>query len=203
MNGQLDRRQRRTRAALHAALERLVDRTPYHTLNVSLVADAADIGRPTFYRHFDDVHGLLIDRLLGDLDDQLALARRLAAEGMVAEELLTAVTLFALDLIAAHPRLYRPLLDGSAGANAVTLFRDQIAQLVAILPGTPEAPEGGAASLQIGTVAGAISGFLLTWIEGGMQPAPGEATAQMVRMIGPLMTGDAAAPRAQAGSRSV
>lgn len=76
----LDRRQRRTRVALHGALDRLIDRLPYADLSVSRLSDEADVGRPTFYRHFPDVSALLLDRLSGDLQEQLAVTRALSAE---------------------------------------------------------------------------------------------------------------------------
>ncbi|PQM27752.1 hypothetical protein CVO77_04085 [Sphingopyxis lindanitolerans] len=182
-----DRRQRRTRAALHGALDRLIDRLPFSKLSISQISDEADVGRPTFYRHFADVNALLIDRLRGDLEEQAELARSLKATNASPRVLLTEVTAFACRRIATHPALYRALLDGSAGANGVALFRDQIAHIVALLPTRNEAQDPHRSALAVGAVAGAVAGFLLAWIEDGLEPDIGEAAALLVTMTEPLM----------------
>lgn len=187
----LDRRQRRTRVALHGALDRLIDRLHYADLSVSRLSDEADVGRPTFYRHFPDVSALLLDRLSGDLQEQLAVTRALSAETASPRVLLMEATVFACERIATHPALYRALLDGSAGANAVTLFREQIGNLMDIV-GTRR-PNGDRTEwmLRTGAVAGATSGFLLAWIEQGLTPTAREAAALLVKMSEPLMIGAA------------
>ncbi|HEX2813673.1 MAG TPA: TetR/AcrR family transcriptional regulator [Sphingopyxis sp.] len=182
-----DRRQRRTRAALHGALDRLIDRLPFSKLSISQISDEADVGRPTFYRHFADVNALLIDRLRGDLEEQAALARSLKATNAPSRTLLTEVTAFACRRIATHPALYRALLDGSAGANGVALFREQIAHIVGLLQTQSGTRNPHRSTLVVGAVAGAVAGFLLAWIEDGLDPDIDEAATLLVNMTEPLM----------------
>lgn len=185
----LDRRQRRTRVALHGALDRLIDRLPYAELSVSRISDEADVGRPTFYRHFPDVSALLLDRLGGDMQEQLTVTRALRDQGGSPRALLLEATVFACERIATHPVLYRALLDGSAGTNAVTLFREQIASIMEIIGTRAPDHQPGEAMLRVGTVAGATSAFLLGWIELGLQPPARDAAALLVAMTEPLMIG--------------
>lgn len=58
--GKTDRRVRRTREALHKALMSLALEKKYDAITVQEVLDRADIGRSTFYAHFQDKDELLI-----------------------------------------------------------------------------------------------------------------------------------------------
>src|SRR5690349_13693927 len=55
----IDRRTLRTRQALHQALIRLVMERGYDQVSVADIADAANVGRSTFYAHFTDKDDLL------------------------------------------------------------------------------------------------------------------------------------------------
>lgn len=65
-----DRRVRRTRRALQAALVDLATRLGYESLTVDAIAEHADVGRATFYLHYTDKADLLTavaDELIGEL----------------------------------------------------------------------------------------------------------------------------------------
>jgi len=55
-----DRRIRRTRKSLHDALIALALEKSYDSITVQQILDRADIGRATFYSHFNGKHELLI-----------------------------------------------------------------------------------------------------------------------------------------------
>jgi AcrR family transcriptional regulator len=55
-----DRRVRRTRRALAAALIHLTSDRPYHSIQVRDITDQADIGYATFYRHYNSKDDLML-----------------------------------------------------------------------------------------------------------------------------------------------
>ncbi len=62
----MDRRQRRTRRAVFSAFEELVTQQHYASITVGQIIERADIGRSTFYAHFDTKDDLL-DQMCDEL----------------------------------------------------------------------------------------------------------------------------------------
>ena len=55
-----DRRVRRTRARLQRALIDLIGERPYDAITIQEIVDRADVGRTTFYDHFQDKEALFL-----------------------------------------------------------------------------------------------------------------------------------------------
>ena len=55
----MDRRQRKTREAIFSAFTQLLSQKPYNQITVGEIADCADVGRATFYSHFETKDFLL------------------------------------------------------------------------------------------------------------------------------------------------
>lgn len=67
-----DARAVRSKAAMRAALLSLLAQMPLSAITGAIVADTAGVGYSTFFRHYADVHALLIDTV-GVITDDLAL----------------------------------------------------------------------------------------------------------------------------------
>lgn len=57
----MDRRQRKTRNAIFNAFSDLLSKKEYHRITVGEILDRADVGRATFYAHFETKDDLLKD----------------------------------------------------------------------------------------------------------------------------------------------
>jgi AcrR family transcriptional regulator len=80
-----DRRIQKTRALLHQALMSLVVEKDYDDIAVQEILDRANVGRSTFYTHYNGKDDLLLSGIL-DLRETLRAAQRAAAAGAPAYE---------------------------------------------------------------------------------------------------------------------
>ena len=55
----MDRRQRKTRQAIFQSFTALLSQKPFHRITVGEIIEKADIGRATFYAHFETREDLL------------------------------------------------------------------------------------------------------------------------------------------------
>ncbi len=60
-----DRRTQRTRQLIQGALFSLIQEKGFETLSVQDIVDRANVGRMTFYRHFDNMEDLLVSGFEG------------------------------------------------------------------------------------------------------------------------------------------
>lgn len=182
-SSRMDARQRKTRLALYAALDALLGERPYAGITVTDLVLRADVGRQTFYRHFDSIDAMLEERLRSDLAEQLAFARQHpASAGHL--RWVEAVTAFAFERAGQQPRLYRLILSGQAGSEALKSFGVQIAEIMNIAPALPVGMTGDASSAHFvrSFYAGAISALLLEWVTADNGRTPGDMGALFARL---------------------
>ena len=68
--GKLDRRQRKTRRAIYDAFEDLMRTQHYSAVTVAQIIERADVGRSTFYAHFETKDDLL-DQMCREMFDHI------------------------------------------------------------------------------------------------------------------------------------
>jgi len=178
-----DRRSQRTQRSLHQAMMSLMQEKRYDAITVQDIIDRADVGRSTFYTHYQDKEDLMISGLTRLMDGLSQTLENSANSGE--RRLLPTRELFE------HVRENQHLFKGLAHGRGLELFiekgqeywdRKIAADLLARLP------EGQQPSVPIQVVAQFVAGTLITmlswWLENKMPYSP----EQMDEMVEKLVT---------------
>ena len=111
-----DRRVGRTRKVLHDALISLMLQKDYGSVTIQEIIDRANVGRSTFYTHFDDKDDLLMAGLEG-LRDMLQTAQRKAVSpALKPYEKVIGFSLAMFEHALENRILYQALIRSQAGA---------------------------------------------------------------------------------------
>lgn len=163
-----DRRVQRTRQLLRGALFSLIEEKGFEALSVQDIIDRANVGRATFYAHFENKDDLLLagfDELRASLRER---QRTALSRGRGVEERVLA---FSRDMFAhtnEHRRLFRAMAGKQSGAviqqvlhkMLVDLVRDDVKAVDA--PGDSSIPDEALIQL----IAGSLFGLLMWWMDG-------------------------------------
>jgi AcrR family transcriptional regulator len=103
---QEDRRLMRSRRLLGNALIQLMQEKRYIDITVQNIIDRADVGRTTFYKHFQDKEDLLISNLEAILDDFI---HHMDSDG---DDQMLLSTADFFRHVKEHPDLYKAMLGG-------------------------------------------------------------------------------------------
>ncbi len=191
MARKVDRRVQRTRQLLGEALVSLIREKGFAALSVQEIIDRANVGRATFYAHFDNKEDLLMTGLEGLRASLKQLQRQALARGGPPEDRLLA---FSHELFAhtdGHRDLFRALVaDGSVGLlkqvfhrMIVDLVRDDVKALLA-RAGAGSPPTEPAVQF----VAGGLYGLLMWWLEARVRPSAEELNQALRRLAIPAVT---------------
>jgi AcrR family transcriptional regulator len=163
-----DRRVERTQQLIRGALRSLLEEKGFETLTVQQIIDRANVGRATFYAHFDSKDDLLasgFDNLRVSLK---ARQREAVSRGTSIDERVFA---FSREMFA-HANEYRDVFRGMVGKESgatvqrllhkllVDLVRDDVKTTV------QRDQEGAEALAQF--IAGGLFGLLIWWLNGKM-----------------------------------
>nr|WP_242619056.1 TetR/AcrR family transcriptional regulator [Actinomadura fibrosa] len=176
----LDRRARRTRAALRAALLDLIAERPLSRIAVSDVTRRADVNRSTFYEHYDDVHGLAADACTRTFDELIAATPVLLPVSGEAERRRGRAELAAVFAhIAERAGLYRALLGPDGSARVIDHLHQRLTIAVHVnltRPGDGGTHAGDPAAVPHDPAAAALAGALLgaatDWLRRGCPTTP-------------------------------
>jgi len=157
-----DRRVQKTRRALSRALIELVLEKGYASVSVQDILDRADIGRSTFYAHFESKEMLLVNgpRNLGinmfelpDDDQPSEMAIASAVAGLFAH-------------VGENSDLARALLGAKGGSVIMDSFRDQLeGLLIATFAGAAPISDPTALPILARTAAQSACTMLVAWIQ--------------------------------------
>ena len=185
-----DRRVERTHTLLRSALVSLIEERGFEVLTVQDILDRANVGRATFYAHFDNKEDLLVSGF-EDLRASLKQRQReaLAQRGGVEERAFS----FSREMFA-HANEYRRVFQAMAGRHSgamvqqilhqmlVELVRDDMRAMTA----RGEA-ESAPAETTVQFLAGGLFGLLMWWMKGKMRLSPQEIDTLFLRLAVPAM----------------
>jgi AcrR family transcriptional regulator len=180
-----DRRVQRTEQSVRRALFELIQEKGFEALSVQDIIDRANVGRATFYTHFQSKDDLLLSGF-EDLRASLKERQRLAlGQGRGVDERVLA---FSHEMFAhanEHRTLFRAMVGKRSGAAVqrmihnllLDLVRDDVKTLASYKDTTSLPTE---ALVQF--VAGSFFGLLMWWLNGKMQLSVQEVNSLFRRL---------------------
>lgn len=181
----VDRRVRRTREHLKEALVALIEERGFESLSVQDIIDRANVGRATFYAHFDNKEDLLVsgfEDLRGALREHQRRLREQAAE-TEAGSFLFSRALF--DHVAVHRNVFRAMTGERSALVVQRLIQKILLELVredlrALRSSRGRRPTSVEAEARY--IAGGLGGLLTWWVDGGRALTVEELDATFLRL---------------------
>jgi AcrR family transcriptional regulator len=183
----VDRRVRRTRQALFAALMALLLEKSYAEITVGDITERADLGRATFYLHYRDKDDLLASNLEALFMEVAERIRPLLKQSLLAGETVQGRILF--EEAQQNSALYRMILRGQGGMMLYARLQSRMAELMGEM--MERMIMGGDSPVEIPLLANYLTGAILSlvkwWLDNDMPRSPDYMAAVMQQLIRPGM----------------
>ena len=178
----VDRRVQRTRGALRGALMSLMAERGWDDVGVQDICDRANIGRSTFYTHFQSKEQLL-EGGLSDLREALRTTSATRVEGQTVD---LPFVRGLIDHVFDQHRLFRMMIGSRSGHVVRTRFREMVLQLVQEDIARSAAP-GWQRDVTAHYLTGAVF-ELLVWLSDARRPVPAkEVEGHFRASMGPVL----------------
>ena len=186
----MDRRQKKTRAAVFTAFNELLTEKSYHQITVQDIIDRANVGRTTFYDHFETK-----DELLKEMCSELF--RHVFSDVLSAENTHDfslsggesgAVITHMLYHLRDNKRNIRGILSCESGEMFLQFFRQYLNKLFFsyLSRGNhPTVPE----DFLLNHISGSFVNMVQWWIRGGAKETPEELAAYFDAVTRPVLEG--------------
>lgn len=187
----MDRRQQKTRAAIFRAFGVLLEHKSYNNITVQEIIDEANIGRSTFYAHFetkDDLLRELCRELFGHIVSSAkdcSHTHGLYTDGSAPES----VFCHLLQHLRENDNNILGLLSCESSEIFLRYFKDSLNELIQV-QFVPEKqgknsvlPEG----FLVNHITGSFVEMVLWWIKGGMKQPPEELDRYFRAVIEPIL----------------
>lgn len=125
-----DRRVQRTQQLLRTALVSLIEEKGFEALTVQDIIDRANVGRATFYAHFDNKEDLLVSGLDGLRVALKELQRQAHLRTASSDERLFAFSHEMFAHIAEYRKVFRAMVGKRSGALVQQLLQKIVVDLV-------------------------------------------------------------------------
>ena len=185
----MDRRQEKTRKAIFEAFTALLAEKNYSSITVQNIIDAADVGRTTFYAHFetkDDLLKSLCEELFGHIVSSAldsAHTHGLYSDASAPKS----VFCHLLQHLKKNDRNITGLLSCGSSGLFLRYFRSSLDELVRglIVFRKPELCPGVPDDFLVNHITGSFVEMVLWWIEGGLRETPEELDRYFCAVIEP------------------
>lgn len=187
----MDRRQKKTRTAIFKAFSGLLAKKNYNTITVQEIIDAADVGRTTFYAHFETKDDLLKE-LCSELFDHIikSAADSTHTHGLYSEDgVPESVFCHLFQHLAENENNILELLSCESNEIFLRYFKDSLNELVqSQLPdqeycGKVKLPEG----FLVNHISSSFVETVLWWIKNGLKQSPEEMSAYFMAVTTPAI----------------
>ena len=186
----VDRRVQKTHQLLQSALLALIQEKGFEALSVQDIIDRANVGRATFYAHFDNKEDLLVSRLDDFRTILLRQQKQAHAEVARADDRMFAYGRALFIHVDEHRTVFRAMVGKRSGAVIQHLFHKMLVDLVrddikTMTPGTTMRGVPQEAITQL--IAGGLFGLILWWVDGPLKLSVGEVDALFRRVATPAL----------------
>ncbi len=185
-----DRRIERTQQLLRGALFSLIQEKGFEALSVQDIIDRANVGRATFYTHFDNKQDLLVsgfDDLRASLKER---QREALTRGASVDERVFA---FSQEMFAHandHREIFQAMVGKESGAAIQRLLHKLLVDLVRddVKAAVPR-NDGGSVPTEalVQFIGGGLFGLLMWWLDGKMRLSVEGVNATFRRLAIPAL----------------
>lgn len=184
----MDRRQQKTRAAIFDAFGSLLEAKSYNRITVQDIIDAANVGRTTFYAHFetkDDLLKALCEELFGHIVSTAE--DRTHTHGLYSQQdAPESIFCHLLQHLQENGRNILGLLSCESSEIFLRYFKDSLSGLIrAQCAGRRKRPDLPLEFL-VNHVAGSFVEMVLWWIKGGLRQTPAELDGYFRAVMEPV-----------------
>lgn len=187
----MDRRQKKTRAAIFQAFGSLLSRKSYSRITIQEIIDRANVGRSTFYAHFetkDDLLRELCSDLFGHVFSPGLMPEKTHDFSRATENPEKSVTHILYHLKDNEKNIIG-ILNGESGNIFLQFFRPYLNELVkSRILGNPEPRTRNLPDdFLLNHISGSFMNMIQWWIKNGLKQSPEEMASFFEAVIHPVI----------------
>ena len=167
-----DRRVRRTQQLLEAALLSLIKEKDFDSVSVQEIIDRANVGRATFYAHYDNKEDLLASGFQGLQESLKERQREALSHTRTVDERLFAFSYHLLAHANEQRDIFPAIVSQRGGAVIQHLLRQILVNVIREDVKIMAAPTGAAkvpSEITVQFLAGGLFGLLMWWMGSNMR----------------------------------
>ena len=187
----MDRRPQKTRTAIFNAFTSLLAEKKYNNITVQDIIDAADVGRTTFYAHFetkDELLKSLCEELFGHIVSNALVS---SDAHCICPDTAAPLSVFChlLKHLQENSNNILGLLSCENNEIFLRYFRESLTELVSSLPEVRKRSSGSdiPQDFLINHITGSFVEMVLWWIKGHMVQTPEELDRYFRAVIEPIL----------------